>query len=249
MSSFKEQLKVDQIAWRRANLPNQEPGYHNGRRYVHVLPRRLRELNLWPGIRTGSDYPLYAYLGAKPGDPIQPHTGVHNLLSSWVACANLYFPFRAESHRPILAEFLNAVVSREIRAVTGVELEFALEGDLHPCTLLGEKDGSRGSGQTSPDVAFEVRLDGGTPGLVLVECKLTEHSFYGCSARSTRDSDRGRGNPDPSRCTDTRRLLPDPGKNCHQTEWGRRYWEHLWPGTDKASFSRLSGCPASTAGY
>lgn len=249
MSGFKEQLREDQIAWRASNLENQEPGYHNGKRYAHVLPRKLWEMNLWPGIRSGTAHSLPEYLISDPNDPIQAHTGVHNLLSSWVACANLYFPFRSERHRPILAEFLSAAVSDKIRSVTGVELEFALDGDLHPGRLLGECDRKRGSGQTSPDVAFQVELDGGMRGLVLVECKLTEHSFYRCSARTEAGSERREGNPDPSRCVDVPQLLAGPEGICHQKAWGRRYWQHLWPVTDRDRLSKLKGCPASTAGY
>ena len=44
-------------------------------------------------------------------------------------------------------------------------------------------------------------------------------------------------------------LLAGPEAICHQKVWGRRYWEHLWPVTDKSRLSRLSGCPTSTAGY
>jgi len=249
VSSFKQQLRESQIAWRCANLENQEPGYHNGKQYPHVLPRKLWEMNLWPGIRSGSAFSLPDYLVARPDDPIQAHTGVHNLLSSWVACANLYFPFRRESHRPVLAEFLRATVSNKIRTVTGVELEFALDGDLHPAELLGESAGKRGSGQTSPDVAFQVELDGGMQGLVLVECKLTEHSFYPCSARRKTGRERREGNPDPSRCMNMPQLLAGPEGICHQNVWGRRYWQHLWPVTNRDRISNLSGCPASTAGY
>jgi hypothetical protein len=247
--SFKEQLRERQVAWRRSDLENQEPGYQNGKSYPHVLPRKLWEMNLWPGIRTGSALPLPEYLIARPADPIQAHTGVHNLLSSWVACANLYFPFRREPYRPILAEFLRATVSDRILSVTGVELEFALDGELHPCELLGESGGSRGSGQTSPDVAFRVEVENGKQGLVLVECKLTEHSFYRCSARTKTGSEQRPGNPDPSRCTDMPRLLADPEAVCHQRVWSRRYWEHLRPVTDTSRLSELSECPASTAGY
>ena len=52
--------------------------------------QNLWEEGLWPGIRRGSENPLATYL-KRLG--VQKHSGVHNLKSSWVLCANLYFPF------------------------------------------------------------------------------------------------------------------------------------------------------------
>jgi len=97
---------------------------------------------------------------------IQAHTGKHNLKSSWVLCANLYFPFGAsENGRGLLAGFLRKHVSGKISSVDSLHLEYAAEGELHPSTLLGESGGQRGSGQTSPDLAFTVN---GTSSTMLI---------------------------------------------------------------------------------
>ena len=39
-----------------------------------------------------------------------------------------------------------------------------------------------------------------------------------------------------------------PGQ-CHQTTWGRQYWEHLKHTADVKSLGALDRCPASTHGY
>jgi hypothetical protein len=175
--------------------------------------------------------------------------GVHNLKSSWVQCANLYFPFgAAEEGRSLLAGFLRAHVSPDIQSVEALELEYAEEENshLHPSPLLGEQGGSRGSGQTSPDVAFLVN---GGRGLILMENKFVEHSFYRCSARTKKGSDARPANPDLSRCNDTVALISGFETLCHQAAWGRRYWELLAPVTNREMAASLRCCPAARAGY
>ncbi|MFA5820468.1 MAG: hypothetical protein WC854_14475, partial [Bacteroidales bacterium] len=179
---------------------------------------------------------------------IQHHTGTHNLLSSWVACANLYFPVRLNAHlRILMLEFLQQKISNQITEITDVELEFAFpHGDpLHPSNLLGEEDGSRGSGQTSPDVAFLVTTRQ-ADGLVLTECKYTEHSFYRCSARRTEDKEKRKGNPDPAKCLKPANLC-DYKTICHQTVWKRKYWNNLSLSNNGKTI--LKRCPATSAGY
>jgi hypothetical protein len=61
MSRFRDQMREQQVTWRRSHLPNQERGKQNGEFYDHVLPTKLWELNLWEGIGTG-ELSLPAYL-------------------------------------------------------------------------------------------------------------------------------------------------------------------------------------------
>ena len=138
-------------------------------------------------------------------------------------------------------------VSNKIISITDVELEFSFptNNPFHPSILLGEQDGKRGSGQTSPDVAFLVKTDKGD-GIILTECKYTEHSFYECSARRTTDNTQRVGNPDPSRCLDDA-LHCDYKNICHQTVWGRKYWDNLT--LSNYGKSILKKCPAATSGY
>ena len=83
----------------------------------------------------------------------------------------------------MLSGFLRQFISSEIKSVNRVELEYELDdATLQPDALLGEMDGGRGTGQTSPDVAFLVETVNGT-GVILLECKFTEHHFYSCSGR------------------------------------------------------------------
>jgi hypothetical protein len=245
MNNFDKSVAAHQVAWRRIHIADQQYGLQNGKARPWILPRELWEKGLWPGIRSGSSHSLPAYL-KTPGKEIEKHPGVHNLKSSWMLCANLYFPFGRDEGLPILAGFLKAHVSPQIEAVEAVELEYEEDSPLDPHTLLGEsEDGQRGANQTSPDVAFLVRTAAGK-GLVLTENKLVEHFFYPCSGRK-----REKRNPDRQRCLDWPRLLANTPGQCWQMQWEqgprRKYWEHIR--LSEHGQQTLKRCPAATAGY
>lgn len=241
MTNFSIDQREVQTAWRKKEISNVIWGHQNGKDYEHIVPKEIWTELLWSGIRTD----LPKYLKSKK---VQPHSGVHNLVSSWVLSANLYFPIRQNgSLRKLMLAFLQNKISPDIIDIYKVKLEFAFpQGDpLHPAELLGEQDGNRGSGQTSPDIAFLVKTKSGE-GIILTECKFTEHSFYRCSARRTKDKETRKGNPDPKRC-----MLDPLSCNyksiCHQTVWGRKYWSLLNLST--IGEKELKQCPAATAGY
>jgi len=239
MNDFDRYMNDYQTRWRRNNLENQVPGTQNGKKRPWILPRELWKEGLWAGIRGGTNS-LPAYLDDTG---VQKHDGVHNLKSSWVLCANLYFPFR-EDHET-LAGFLRNHVSPIIDTVNRIELEWAEEPPLDPTTLLGEPHGQRGKNQTSPDIAFIVN---GGKGIVLTENKFTEHSFYPCSGRKTIY-----GNPDIGRCMDICKVYNDTDNQCYMLQWAngertnRKYWDYL-KFTPEA-LSILRRCPAANAGY
>ena len=244
MDGFNSDMTTYQVAWRQSHVLSTEWGWHKRKQYPWILPSEHWEEGLWPGIRTSSDNPLTDYLRRNR---VQKHSGVHNLKSSWVHCANLYFPFRAsEQGRRLLAGFLQQYVSPQIHSVDSLELEYAESGDLHPSVLLGEEGGARGAGQTSPDLGLLVNEG---RGLVLIENKLVEHSFYPCSARRHKGSAARAANPDPSRCDNALAVLDHHQSMCHQAAWGRRYWEHLAPVSNRDRVASLRRCPAATAGY
>jgi hypothetical protein len=244
MKDFDHWMGKHQTDWRHGRVTTEEYGSQNGAAHSWILPPAHWEEGLWQGLRADSTNSVQDYLDAEK---IQKHLGSNNLKSSWVACANLYFPFRETAEdRSIIAGFLRSVVSDQIRTVDQVELEYAEDEALHPAELLGESGGSRGASQTSPDVAFLVNR--GT-GIVLTESKLTEHSFYRCSARTLKDSKERPANPDPARCINARDVVADPESHCHQIVWGRKYWERLRGAFDDAAAIRLKACPAAFAGY
>lgn len=107
-------------------------------------------------------------------------------------------------------------------------------------------NGGRGIGQTSPDVAFIVKTRQGT-GLILTECKYTEHSFYGCSARRRTDRGDKPGNPHPEKCLQSAATCNYEAIPCHQKVWGRKYLDNFKLSTNGKSV--LTRCPAATAGY
>lgn len=238
MTDFDTYVKQQQVAWRRKHISKQDWGMQNGKKYVWILPKELWEEGLWPGIRSGSDHSLLDYL--RKND-IEKHDGVHNLKSSWVLCANLYFPFQRDIG--LLAGFLKEKTHLPIESVDRLELEYAEKPPLDPHTLLGEPaKGKRGKNQTSPDVALIVN---GCKGLVLVENKFTEHLFYECSGRIY-------DNPDPDRCLDFKRLYNDLENNCNQLQWtnparpNRKYWNHLK--ISEKGREILRRCPAAISG-
>lgn len=243
--NFYEAQKISQVDWWKkfSSQPyweseNWKWGYQNKVSYAHITKGDWTKL-LWNGIQVE----LPKYLGAT----IKAHTGVNNLLSSWVAAANLYFPARDNNHiKTLLLGFLQTKVSASIIEILDVELEYALPGVLSPEVLLGELDGSRGSGQTSPDVAFVVKTANGF-GLILTECKYTEHSFYRCSARRTTKRGEKLPNPHPEKCLQSASERDYKSIPCHQSVWGRKYLDHFdLTATGKLQLKR---CPAATSGY
>src|SRR5690349_2119782 len=103
-ASFDSWLTKHQIEWRRRHLSHLGAGLQNGKSYEWIVPRIDWKDLLWEG-RNG---PLAKVLGAYIRDSkISIHSGVHNLKSSWVLCANLYFPFGQQiADRALLADFL-----------------------------------------------------------------------------------------------------------------------------------------------
>lgn len=248
MNDFDREMNRHQVQWRgvRGHVETTTWGTQNGKEYEWILPPKEWEQGLWSDLRTGTNASLKGYL---TDNKIQKHIGAHNLKSSWILCANLYFPFRAsEEGRNLLASFLREHVDPSIETVDDLQLEYAEDPDspLHPSPLLGETGGGRGAGQTSPDIAFLVN---GGRGLILTENKFVEHSFYPCSARRRTGSGERPTNPAPERCNDPTAVLNDPALQCQQVTWKRRYWDHLAPVIDPDRLGSLRCCPAAYGGY
>ena len=238
---FTTEQRARQIAWREQNISTHEWGVYKEKQYEHIIPKASWEETLWGGIR--STLPIY--LKQKK---VKAHTEVHNLMSSWVLAANLYFPIGDNKvFNDLMLQFLKSKISTDITELCHVELEFAFpEGDqLHPSPLLGEQNGNRGYGQTSPDVAFHVKTNKGN-GLILTECKFSERSFSSCSVRRKEDKGRRKGNPDPKQCLKATTEVPH-WDNCHQAVWGRKYWNHLK--LSEQGIRTFKRCPAAIAGY
>src|SRR5450759_281901 len=110
IANFNLQLEKSQSEWRTTNISNQDLGTYKGVPHPWILRNEDWKEGLWFGIRDS----LPAYLGQSN---IEKHRDSHNLKSSWVLCANLFFPFRDEAGRSLLAGFLQKRVSPEIRDV------------------------------------------------------------------------------------------------------------------------------------
>jgi hypothetical protein len=243
MRDFDRDMTERQVRWRMDHVSTQEFGVQNKVTCPWLLPRPAWQQGLWPPLRGDGPGSLQAHLRARR---VTPHSGCHNLKSSWVSGVNLYFAFgQGEAGRALLAGFLAHAVDARVRSMEALELEWAGDHELSPRTLLGEMGGTRGKGQTSPDLAFSVNRG---EGLLLIENKLVEHSFYACSARVGSGSVGRPGLPDPACCDDAAALVADPGL-CHHQALGRQYWRWLYDAVDARAFARLPRCPAATAGY
>ena len=248
---FYWQQRRNMEIWREPNISTKEwgtqnqPPKPNEKTYKHIVPFNYWEETLWKGIREN----LINYI-TDPDNEINAHDGVHNLLSSWIQCANLYYPVKTiPALKALMVEFLRKYVSDKVDSIEGIELEFAFsENDsLHPKPLLGEPNGSRGQKQTSPDVAFLVNTRNGNKGIILTENKYTEDHFYGCSTNPDFCKKDRNPNPDFSRC-----MKPAKGYDykaiCHQKNaWHRKYMD-LINFSDTAE-NGLNNCPAATDGY
>lgn len=244
--TFKSKAKAEQIEWRKGNISSRQQGTYGidkntglPKLYEHIIPKSFKEEIFWSEIRTE----LKNYL--RTG--IKPHTGTNNLLSSWAVCANLYFPIRCnDNFKKLMLAFLKLKVSSEITELNELELEFSFPSDdpLHPHLLLGEIGGSRGAGQTSPDIAFKVKTNKGD-GIILTECKYTEHSFYACSARKSIAKTTIKDNGTSSICMKSA-IENNYKSNCHHNP-ERKYWTLL----NLSDFGKqyLKRCPAATSGY
>jgi hypothetical protein len=249
MSGFKENMKNYQILWKGKYLSHvKTKGYQNGRAYDHILPRSLGQENFYPPIRKELFDSTNGYLVQNH---IQPHTGIHNLLSSWTVCANMYWPFNSPEGKKLLADWLVQVTKLDISEIINIELEYEdPKSELNPGKLLGESgQGTRGSGQTSPDLAILFKTKSGGDGILLIESKFTEHSFYVCSGYQKKSQTAYIPNPDKTRCLDPRSIVSSGFKDCHLNTWGRKYWDLIGIDMDKSFFASLKRCPMSTSCY
>ena len=62
MPSLSKFMNCHQVEWRESNISSTDMGTWRGDPYPWIVPRNLWEEGLWPGIRTGSDNPLTAYI-------------------------------------------------------------------------------------------------------------------------------------------------------------------------------------------
>ena len=241
--TFNREVEAAQVVWRKHHVKTSKHGRQTGKQRPWILPASRWEEGLWPGIRSGAENALQGYIDATG---IQKHRDVHNLKSSWVLGANLYFAHRQD--RRLLGRFLAERIDQRIGEVERLELEYAEHPPLDPTTLLGEPQGQRGANQTSPDIAFLVTLKTGGRGLILTENKFTEHSFYPCSGRK-----KEHGNPDPQRCLDAQAVIRNPATQCYLLDWetgrrtNRQYWHYL--NISRSGRRTLRQCPAARAGY
>ena len=247
MRDFEKSMKEHQTYWRLAHLPHVAvTGMQNDSKQ-YILPNIEYLLSFFPDIRE-SLFGLHN--GYLKSNRIKPHTSIHNLMSSWVVCANMYWPFRNPEGFILFASFLKQVTGLDIHVITDMDLEYEDDTkEFKPGMLLGEDDGGmRGSGQTSPDLAVRFRTKNAKSGIILIESKFSEHSFYSCSGYGKTKPGRP-VNDKKERCLNPLLIADSDFKECHLTSWNRKYWALLAGDLDKRKFSSLKKCPMSSSCY
>lgn len=249
MEDFKNRMRDYQIIWKRKYLPHiNGKGYQNGKGYDHILPKCNEQENFFKPIQNEL---FNLYNGYLKENNIKPHTGIHNLLSSWTLCANMYWPFNIDEGKILLSKWLSQHIKLDISEIVKLELEYEDPiQDLKPGFLLGENNqGMRGSGQTSPDFAVIFKTTKGKNGILLIESKITEHSFYVCSGYQKKTQTANNPNPNKTRCLSTSSIVSSNFDDCHLNTWGRKYWNLLSKDLNNDAFKALNRCPMSTSCY
>jgi len=90
MRHYERILKAHLALYKRRRLGIQESGEYDGREYQHILPERLKFLNVLEGMRAE----VQEYLRANP--KVRLHKYFHHLNSSQALAFNLFFPFLSE---------------------------------------------------------------------------------------------------------------------------------------------------------
>jgi hypothetical protein len=203
MRNFKEQMERHQIEYKTKALGIEQMGLWRGRRYPHILPKCMWNLNLWEGIRKKAE----RYFA---DNEIAWHIQNHNLLSSQIMCVNTFFPLR--QHLDILKVWLSHHLN-EIEKVIKLDFEY-----IGPKNYFNEP-GGRGQNRTSSDLSITWQDKEGKKNILLLEFKFTEPDFGQCSRQ---------GNPDPKRCYSSKKVVASPQTECYRVqEKKRRYWEYI----------------------
>lgn len=157
---FAKVMKAHLAGYKEVDMPGVPDGIHysSGRRYAHILPPEMRELNILPSTRAA----FWRYFKAQCGD-VGLHTDFHHLNSSQAFAFNLFFPLMAERAN-------HAAVLRAL-GVQSVELA-SWRFEAIP------------DGNERTAVDFYARYTSGTQ--LLCEVKLTESSFGSAAPNKAR---------------------------------------------------------------
>jgi hypothetical protein len=235
------QIKL-QRDWRKSqeNI-SKENGIYKGKSYDYIIPEGEWQETIFPKLKED----LRSYLKEKN---IEPHEGAHDLLSSWILCANLYFGTRIndnDNFKELFRQFLKEKLSLQIDKIDDIDLEYTPTGKLSPKEILGEYGENR---HTRPDIAVHIN---DKEGLILGESKYTEKSFYDCSAGPYYPENERikqfNPNPDIMRCMKMK-ILNNLKNDCHSyKEWRRKYWDQL--SISENGMRKFKECPACNGGF
>ncbi len=223
MENFKEQIKKQQIRYKEEVLNIKEWGAWRRRRYSHILPKRMWNLNLWEGLREEAEHYFQ-------DNEIAWHDQKHNLLSSQIMCVNIFFPLR--QHVDILKIWL-AHHFNELEDVKKLDFEYTGPGNKNYFKELGR----RGQNRTSSDLSIIWQDKEKRKNMLLLEFKFTESDFGQCSKQD---------NPDPKRCLSSKDIVSSHKTQCYRSQVERPYWDMILSSDSpfrKESLTTESYCP------
>lgn len=188
MASYADSLKAHLTAYKRERLGVLEDGLwlKNQRPYSHILPERLKRLNVLETIRRE-----FWQFQQSPETVIRLHSDFHHLNSSQALAFNLFFPFFGL--RDVAAEPLLGALGIRGRNITkwlleavpdpseGTNFDFFAEFSDGGRLLIEVKLSEAGFGACSPDDSHRAKLrDTYTPRLAdaVVSGALAEEAFF-----------------------------------------------------------------------
>lgn len=202
MQEFDKRMREQQARYKTVTLGITAQGKWRGKEYPHILPEDKWDLNLWDGIRKEAQF----YFN---DNNIGWHKDKHNLLSSQIMCANIFFPLK--QHLDVLKPWL----SNHFHDVGNVvDLDFEYIGPKGKNYF--NENGGRGQNRTSSDVSITWLDSAKRKNMLLLEFKFTESAFGECGKQN---------NPDRSRCLSSEKVVNSPQTQCYRTEVGRTYWD------------------------
>lgn len=181
MESYGTRLKKHLANYKQTHLRVAEDGIwkRNGKLYNHILPERLKSLNILETIR------LEFWAFKKHHSEIKLHSDFHHLNSSQAMCFNLFFPFLGMPNYDVtlLLHALNLPISklrswgfeRILNEAEGTNFDLCLEFESGARTLFEVKLSEAGFGKAKYDTRHKEKLD--TIYYPALEGKITPHCF------------------------------------------------------------------------
>ncbi len=199
VQTFRERMEDKQSVFKTEILGIKQMGLLRGNPYPHVLPEDAWSLNLWREI-------AYDAIKHFAQSEIVWHPSKHNMLSSQVLCANIFYPLR--EHLNVIHTWMQSC-QLDVGEVVDLNFNFVSHKNY-----LHERD-DRGLPPIA-DLSITWVDMAKRRNLLLLSFKFAEANLGECSPA---------GNPNPKRCYVSSKVVGSPRSQCYRVQQGRRYWD------------------------